>query len=421
MAIDDEVRELLHVVTPSPDVTVDVDVVRRNVRRRRSRIAVVAAALSVAVVVGGVSAVALSSAGDQPPPSERPPDSTLPDPPHTPGWHRLPAMPLSPRWGSLTAWTSEEFLVMGGYRQHSVGGVPPFENLKDGAAFDPDIGTWRKIAAAPVELSEQMDSILVGDSLVVVHWDGWLVYDIGDDSWRPLPTPPRELQQVSLAPSADDPDVVYALDPYLEESRAPVQVLDLATEQWSELPLSPHRPALNQRTIVATPEGLVVVAEDYRPRQAGRHQLEDAHAEIWDGHTWTRYGDSEVRGCCWHWTGERIVATSRYDRRSGALDPATGDWSRLPQLPQGRPRRLLDAGWPVADGPMVFGNGYLYDDTTGTSRPVLVPRQAAQNGALELGDGRLMMFGGYRVAPGQEGFRVMDVEPTREAWVYIVP
>ena len=423
MATDEDVRTLLQRLTPRPEVTVHVDLVRRRVRRRRSRTAVMAAALSVAVVVGGVSAVALRSSGDGPAPSERPSEPTSPDAlPHAPGWHSLSAMPLSPRWGSLAMWTGDEFLVLGGYRQSHIGGPLPFPNLVDGAAFDPTTSAWRSVAAAPVALGEDVDATVVGDTLVVAHWERWLAYDIGDDEWRGLPDPPHELQQVSLAAStggADDPYVVFALDPYVEESDAPVQVLDLASERWSVLPRSPHRPALDQRSMVSTPEGLVVIGEDYIPRQADRNETEDVHAELWDGRSWTRYGESDVRGCCWHWTGERVIATSRYDGMSGALDPATGDWSRLPRLPAGRPPRLLVSGWPEADGELAFGDGFLYDDDSRTSRPVPRPERNLGGGALSLGKGRLVMFGGYRVASGQEYSRVTPVEPTNEAWLYV--
>lgn len=155
MAIDDDVRALLHRVTPMPEVAVDADVVRRRVRRRRSRTVVVAAALSVGVVVGGVSAVALGSAGDQPTPSERSPDSPSDPAPTVTGWQRLPDMPLSPRRGSLTVWTGDEFLVFGGYAQEFIGGPIPIANLRDGAGFDPDSSTWRSIAAAPVALGSR--------------------------------------------------------------------------------------------------------------------------------------------------------------------------------------------------------------------------------------------------------------------------
>lgn len=163
-------------------------------------------------------------------------------------------------------------------------------------------------------------------------------------------------------PPTPDGDLVYALDVYVDEGGdAPVQVLDLATDTWSDLPLSPHQPKLDQRTLVATPLGLVVMGDDFLPRQPGRNQ-EDAHAERWDGTTWRRFPDSEVQGCCWHWTGERIISTYRLtqkdsDRgglhtfRAGALDPATGEWTALPCLPDGDRGLLLEPGWPTANGP----------------------------------------------------------------------
>ena len=63
-------------------------------------------------------------------------------------------------------------------------------------------------------------------------------------------------------------------------------------------------------------------------------------------------------------------------------------------------------------------NGYLYDDSTGESTPVVHPPELQRSPAVVLGDGQIIAFGGYRVVPGQEDqVWVQQVTPTNEAWV----
>lgn len=423
MGTDEAVRDLVHRLTPSPSVAIDVEEVRRRVRRRRTRTAVVAAALSVGLVVGGVSIAVTRGAGtDAAPPVVRTPDA---GPGLHAGWNRLPRMPLPARWSSLTVWTGEEFLVVGGIRRQYVGGPAPFPNRSDGAAVDPATSTWRRIADAPEAISGYNEHVLVGNTLVIVGTGAWLAYDIRDDEWGRLPAPPARMPQPSLAADPDGARI-YAIDKYeVESPGTPVLVLDLATQTWSELPRSPHRPVLDDRSLVATPGGLVAVGNDYHPRQAGPRQQEDAHAEIWNGRSWRRFGDSEVQGrTSWHWTGHRIITTYRTPRvgsdyvRAGALDPGSGEWSRLPWLPR-YSNRLLDTARASAEGTLVLSNGYLYDDATGSDLPVMRPSRKLQGSAAELGDGRIGAFGGFRIEPGQEYSRVMNVDATAEAWLYV--
>lgn len=45
----------------------------------------------------------------------------------------------------------------------------------------------------------------------------------------------------------------------------------------------------------------------------------------------------------------------------------------------------------------MFGNGYVYDDSTGSSSPVRPPDRTLNQGALVLGDELLMMMGGHHI------------------------
>jgi hypothetical protein len=419
----DQLRQLLREVTPHPEVAIQVHDVRRGARRRRARRVVIAS--GVAIVVGAVGIGAWNKVD---PPT--PPDPT-PAPPITElmTWQPLPDMPLSPRYDSLTVWTGSEALVIGGIDNTFNGGPAPMPELSDGAAFDPETATWRSIAKAPHALASRSygPHVLVGDVLIVAEWDDWLAYDIGEDEWRKIPRPPLDVSQVTLAadPTAH---VVYALDPYVVEGdHAPVQVLDLDGDTWSALPASDNEPRLDQRTLVFTDAGLVVMGDHVVGRQPEKeHRVE--RAELWDGSTWTRFTDSQadVNGSEWFWTGERVIAAYRLPRNSvqhggdyrwrpGALDPATGEWSVLPWAPS-YGDGLLDA-WAITDGERVVSGGYLYDDADESSHAVPRPRQDLDAGSVALGGGWLMTFGGSRAVPGQEPSRVTQIEPAGDVWV----
>jgi hypothetical protein len=220
------------------------------------------------------------------------------------------------------------------------------------------------------------------------------------------------------------------VDRYVEEGDdAPVQVLDLTSDVWSSLPASTQQPQLDDRSLVFTDAGLVVMGDDLFPRQAGR-QRETSRAELWDGESWSRFADSQINGGEWHWTGKRVIATNpvtqrdssgdgRHGFRAGALDPSDGRWSALPWLP-GHPAGLLDGGWSSSDGDLVFTEGYLYDDSDQSYRSIPAPDDSLNRTGVALGDGQLMTFGGYHVDPGKQQSRVIDVAVTNETWVMTV-
>jgi hypothetical protein len=232
-----------------------------------------------------------------------------------------------------------------------------------------------------------------------------------------------EVPQATLAVQGE---LVYAIARYEVESSAPVQVLDLATNTWTALPASPHLPAIDDREVVATDNGLVVMGGELSPRQAEKHHRQPALAEVWDGSTWTRYQSEHAAGQAWHWTGERIVSAYRvteqdsargmaYEFRAAAFDPATGDWTQLPWLPPWDDG-LLEPGWSQAYGPRVLGGGYLYDDRTGDSLPIEKPSDWDSRTQI-LTDRSIVVIGGARPQPGQTSSRLMKLDLTNEAWL----
>lgn len=67
MASDDQIKELLRRLTPSPTVSIDVESVRSGARRRRSWIGVAAASATVALVLSGTMVVTSVLGGDTAP------------------------------------------------------------------------------------------------------------------------------------------------------------------------------------------------------------------------------------------------------------------------------------------------------------------------------------------------------------------
>ncbi|GAA1150457.1 hypothetical protein [Nocardioides aquiterrae] len=400
MAVEDQVRDLLHELTPYPPLGLDGAAVARSARRRhRRRIALVtlpAVVVVVALVLGGTAFLGRS-------------DRPRPEPPAGlgTGWYRIADLPLSPRKLPLVVWTGEEALVVGGVSEKSA-------SLEDGAAYDPAGDSWRTIAPAPEHLSAaDFATAFVGHTLVVGTHDGLLAYDVDPDAWRRLPDPPHRVTWPTIA-AADGH--VYLLDDHdVTDEQTPVQVLDLASGTWSTLPLGPDVAAHGIRTLVWTPAGLVVMGDG----------LDSASGALWDGTRWVSFPDTDLRGSLWHWTGERVVsgwvASRRSATRSAALDPAAGAWSALPWLPVDSPSTLWSGGRMPADGPLVFSDSTVYDDADGSFTPVHPPEPFLTAPGLLLAGRTLFTFGGYLPDPGHQYDRVDQGTTTTHAWAYDVP
>jgi len=222
---------------------------------------------------------------------------------------------------------------------------------------------------------------------------------------------------------------LFVLDKYVDESSAPVQVLNLATDTWSKLPPSEHRPAIDDRTVVATSSGLVVMGGDLSPRQAG-NRSQPALAEIWDGSRWRRSQSDQAAGLDWHWTGQRVISTYRLTKRdstrggrhvfrASAFDPATVAWTQLPWLPP-RQHGLLEDTAASAAAHRVLSRGYLYDDRTGTSLPIKQPSAWGDRTQVLTNDA-IVLVGGARPKPAQQQRRITALDLTREAWLLPLP
>ncbi|MGH3475125.1 MAG: hypothetical protein ACRDOT_09465 [Aeromicrobium sp.] len=309
---------------------------------------------------------------------------------------------MSPRTGGVAAWTGDEAVFIGGETKDlcppNADCIKAPEYARDGAAYNPESRTWRAIPDAPFPIGGYTPRAVVDSSLIIVDDDGaW--HALTENRWRSLPSPPSPILLSSAAVNAWDGRVAAIGD----DRR--IQVLDVAEEKWSVLRPSPHRPRIDVRHALPTASGIVVIGVDPNVPDDGTvpsFLVAEVHAKG----EWRRLERSDmVSGYVWHWTGERLVApdlqcvdggeVNGYGRcvpEGGRLDPESGQWSRLPHLPE-----LGASGWSIgaADGPRMLAWGYLYDDREGTWTKIERPAGApSQQVASTWADGTVIAFGG---------------------------
>ncbi len=375
--------------------------------RRRRRLVAAAVGMAVALLATGVLVLAPDRA-DRPEPAA--PHGT---------WDRLPTPPLSPRMGSLTGWTGSEVLVVAGRD-----GPPCYPSpgcvgqagrpLRDGAAFDPETGSWRRLARAPAPLWPDAPHVMAGDSLVVgLRVGGWLRYDASEDSWRGSTCP-------SASPDRQRPrrDTIFALD------GRRVWALDLATDGWSRIPADRLEPALQGRTLFASHAGLALsgVGPLLDRRWANRwcSRWTCGTAAGWHRLPPTRqvgeftFGDGTRLVGVWAEGPEagRATAGGAGYSDGGTLDLATGAWEPLDPRPaltrdafplagSLRASGSFEQDAPVHGGNWFFHLGFAHDSETGRWWEPGRPERDLDWGISGVwAGGRLVAFGGYDEAAG---------------------
>lgn len=292
-----------------------------------------------------------------------------PEPPSPRGWTAGQGAPLSARYAPLLAWTGEEVLVFGG---HTGPPCPPNadcvvldDGVRDGAAYDPDSNAWRPLADSPVDLDRFTGHVVVDGDLVVGTPRHWWRYDVDGDLWTEVSLP---VEEVGV------PEVAAEGAVYTHVGRR-VRALEVATGNWRALPPDPLRPPLTG-TVFVTDAGVVLTGVNYREAAPDEPTL--TQADVWDGRSWRRLPRTGMIGPLHHWTGERLVGlevggadggeVNGWDRWypfAGALDPASGTWSAIDEVPDWDELRESDWRIEAASGPLVATAGQVYEDTTG--------------------------------------------------------
>ncbi|MEQ8717691.1 MAG: hypothetical protein RIE08_08775 [Acidimicrobiales bacterium] len=269
-------------------------------------------------------------------------------------WERVPDGPLSPRDEATIVWTGTEVLVVGGTDfvcPAAASCVTPEDpKFRDGAAYDPDTGTWRSIAEAPVGFTSAATAVL-GDDVYFSTTADWtnepvlLRYSLGADAWTTLDAP-SGIDVAWALVATDTMLVAYSTT----DEVGPVAdfVFDLATQTWAELPDDPMGPAYDRHMVW---DGSQIYLFDKalveQPGGAdGPSLTRSSRLDVASG-TWERLADSDMLTTGpWLVEGTRLInatlgcadggQVNNYGRcvpNGGVYDTATDTWSDLPNAP----------------------------------------------------------------------------------------
>jgi hypothetical protein len=251
------------------DAGVDTDAaLARTASRWRARRQRRLAALGVVLVVV-VAGVALAvTAGDD----DRPVDvhtGTTTQPAGSGSWRVIAPAPLSPRKFGVAAWTGDEMIVVGGSTSDPCDPfaycTDRFDARADGAAYDPESDSWRRIADAPGPLVDGT-AAWTGSRLLLaaireapgVRAVELYSYDPGEDRWATIP-PPEGVAADDLGyPVWTGFHWIFPLWP--AGSSGTLHGYDPARGEWSFVASDPLGPA-GSRQLVWTGEDLVVIAD----------------------------------------------------------------------------------------------------------------------------------------------------------------
>lgn len=359
---DDRVLALLDAAVRSPRPLADPtrEVLHRiSVRRRRT--AVLAGVASVAVVAAGVAVGSqLLRTHQTRVPAVTPTGASAAELAAW-RWSALPAASISPRSDPTGVWTGREMIVWGGAT-----GVHGERLLGDGAAYDPQAASWRRLPPSPLSARTAHVAVWTGREMVV--WGGYVslgignfraaadgaAYDPATNAWRLLPAAPLVARVAPIAVwTGREFLVVGGRPPVLTErdrQYADGAAYDPATNRWRRLPTGPAR-SEEVRAWLWTGEQLMLWT-------AG--DLSNGHVEnVWDRHLWAldvaknrwsvrpvgRDAPPGLSGSTPIWTGDRVVAWGGRFRSpafsmhspGGVYDPDTDRWSLMADGP-------LDAG-----------------------------------------------------------------------------
>lgn len=257
-------------------------------------------------------------------------------------WTRVPDVPLSPRTDPFVGWTGEEVLVIGGNTgwicppNADCVGPEPTQFARDGAAWDPESGTWRSIAELPQPVYTGggfgLTDAAVLDGHVVVHdrsQEAWLRYDVAADRWTRLDGPGPGFLDLSQT----DGTRVWGLRGSEIVSWDPV-VGDLRVERSYD-----STPRLDDPRLILADAGPVVTGVRYKDAAPDEPTL--ALVDIPDGEGWRRVTTGQI-GWFYAFVAGRVVGTEsggadggevngwdRWSPAGGAVDPRTGEWAPL--------------------------------------------------------------------------------------------
>lgn len=354
-------------------------------------------------------------------------------------WQAVHAGPLSPREGALGLWTGREVLLIGGSDARPCppgascvpADVPP---LADGAAFDPQAGTWRRIADAPVPF-EWAQGMVMGTTAYL--WipgstgrpkaeSAFLAYRIEENRWEELPLPAGDIGWFHGIVQAGDRIVAYTSSD--EQGQQPDFAFDPATNAWSELPPDPLSPSFD-RSMAWSGRELLLFDHELVPNPGSeKPSVTRAAALDLETGTWRRLPDSEILASGpWVLDGERLINpmlggadggdVNNWGRTypyGGILDPTSGAWSALPDPPDDE--EDFGSGVLTESGGHYFGyRGWILDTTSTTwiEIPPLDEDELVTGRTVVAAGSEVLVFGGARWKEHSLEAALLD-----DAWIW---
>jgi hypothetical protein len=352
------------------------------------------------------------------------------DPERSSDWERLPAPPLSPRDSALALSIGGEALFIGG---SDADPCPPSAScagpgaraLRDGAAFDPGLRRWKRIADAPVGFAFPHAVTLDGAAYVLAP-RAFLRYRRARDRWTRLPLPPDARRRGLVA--TDRQVVAYAESD--EGGRVPDVFFDAKRRRWRELPDDPLPPSFG-RSMAWSGRKIVLFAQALVPQPGAREPSVVIAAAFDPGRgTWRRLPDSEILGGGARWfahdgrlifpalgsaDGGDIGGWGRPYPNGGILDVEHGRWLPLPHGPDGAGD--FAAGVVAGEQADFFGaRGWILDAVAGDwTRVPSLDRgdQRVTRGSVTAVGRDMIVFGG--VCWSDDGLRG---ELLDDAWMW---
>jgi len=256
------------------------------------------------------------------------------------GWTELPAPP-EVRTRAATAWTGEKLLVWGGYVFTGSGDKPP---EADGFVFDARARRWVQMAASPLAPRAYPASTWTGDELLIWggsdgrqerFFDDGAAYDPNTDTWRRLPQAPIE-PRAPLWVWTGQELIVWGTAVRVNDRPRDGAAYDLGTDTWRRIAEAPIE--LSDSTAVWTGQEMIVFGAALHGGNVPESKTAIAAAYDPKADTWRTLPDSELspQASTAAWNGRELIAWD-YLNGTAAYDPGTDRWRTLRDVP-------LDAG-----------------------------------------------------------------------------
>lgn len=155
-------------------------------------------------------------------------------------WRVIANAPIQTRGNHSVVWTGKEMLVWGGVRANET----TQKILSDGAAYDPEEDSWRRLPESPLSARVGHTAVWTGSEMVVwgggeppdVRADG-AAYDPASDSWRKLPVSPLDPRIGHAAVWSGDGMFIWGGSSAASFNDG--AVFDPTSGDWSKLPDAP--------------------------------------------------------------------------------------------------------------------------------------------------------------------------------------